>query len=310
MERVRTIYLAQPHGMCAGVRRALEAVDAVLERFGPPVYVLHEIVHNSFIVNNLRERGVRFAETLDEVPAGAVLLFSAHGVSAAVEREARERKLCMVDATCPLVKRLHHAAEKVSGVLLLLGHRGHPEVEGTVGRSGAARTFTIGGAGEIDGLPDLPPGTPVALLAQTTLNTTEVHILEELLKRKYPALESGAAACYATANRQKAVRAVAEKTGIVLVIGSPRSSNSNRLREVAEQAGAKAYLVEGAEGLPGRELAEADSVGVGAGASAPESLVHDVIAELRRYGFGSVESVTAAEEETVFRKPAIPERNQ
>jgi len=308
MERNKTIYLAQPHGMCAGVRRALEAVDAVLERFGPPVYVLHEIVHNSFIVNRLRERGVRFAETLEEVPPGAVLLFSAHGVSDAVEREARARRLRLVDATCPLVKRLHHAAANATGALLLLGHRGHPEVEGTVGRSGARWTLTVGGADEIAGLPDFPAGTPVALLAQTTLNTEDVRFLEDALKKKYPQLESAAAVCYATTNRQRAVRMLAEKTGAVLVIGSPHSSNSNRLREVAEQAGAKAFLIEGAAGLPREALEKAESVGVGAGASAPESLVREVIAELGTLGFGRVENVPAAEEETVFRQPTIPEK--
>lgn len=308
MERNKTIYLAQPHGMCAGVRRALEAVDAVLERFGPPVYVLHEIVHNSFIVNRLRERGVRFAETLEEVPPGAVLLFSAHGVSGAVEREARARRLRLVDATCPLVKRLHHAAANAAGALLLLGHRGHPEVEGTVGRSGARWTFMVGGADEIAGLPDFPADTPVALLAQTTLNTEDVRVLEEALKKKYPQLESAAAVCYATTNRQKAVRMLAERTDVVLVIGSPHSSNSNRLREVAEQAGAKAFLIEGAAGLPREALKKAESVGVGAGASAPESLVREVIAELGALGFGRVENVPAAEEETVFRQPTIPEK--
>lgn len=304
----KPIFLSQPHGMCAGVRRALEVVETVLQRFGPPVFVLHEIVHNSFIVNDLRRRGVCFAQTLEEVPAGAVLLFSAHGVSAAVEREARERGLRVVDATCPLVKRLHHAAAKASGVLILIGHRGHPEVEGTVGRSGAQRTFTIGNAAEIDALPDIPDGTPILLLAQTTLNTEEVGALEAELKRKYPSLESAAAACYATANRQKAVRMAAEKSDVVLVIGSPHSSNSNRLREAAEQLGAKSFLIEGKDGIPREALAGAGSVGIGAGASAPEHLVHEVVAELKRLGFGPVAEVRAAEENNEFRQPGIPEK--
>ena len=307
MEQTKCIYLAHPHGMCAGVRRALQAVDAVLERFGPPVYVLHEIVHNSFIVNGLRKRGVRFAESLDEVPPGSVLLFSAHGVSSAVEQEAHRRGLRTIDATCPLVKRLHHAAEKADDVLILLGHRGHPEVEGTVGRSGAGRTFTAGSREELAGLPDFPAGTRIVLLAQTTLNTEEVRAMETLLRVRYPHLESAAAVCYATTNRQKAVRLLAEKTGTVLVIGSPHSSNSNRLREAAEQAGAEAFLIEGPEELPRERLLAAASVGIGAGASAPESLVRQVIGELGRLGFGRVEPVHAAEEETIFKRPAIPE---
>jgi len=310
MKSNKTIYLAQPHGMCAGVRRALEAVETVLTRFPPPVYVLHDIVHNSFIVNRLRGRGVRFADTLDDVPPGSVLMFSAHGVSDAVENEARKRGYRLVDATCPLVKRLHHAAAKTSGVLLLLGHRGHPEVEGTVGRSGAKLTFTVGDAAEIAALPEIPAETPVSLLAQTTLNTDDVLAMEAMLKKKYPQLESAAAVCYATTNRQKAMRLVAGKTRTVLVIGSPRSSNSNRLREVAEQSGAEAFLIENAAEIPPKVWENSESVGIGAGASAPESLVREAIAELERRGFGPVVPVPAAEEETVFKQPEIPEINR
>ncbi len=310
MKQSRIIYLAQPHGMCAGVRRALEVVETVLARFGPPIYVLHEIVHNSFIVNSLKLRGVYFVHTLEDLPPGAVLLFSAHGVSEAVEREAHERCLRVVDATCPLVKRLHYAAAEVVDILVLLGHAGHPEVIGTVGRSGATRTFVVGGKQEIDELPDFPPEASVALLAQTTLNTAEVAVLEDALKKKYPSLKSAAAVCYATTNRQKAVRMVAEKTGVVLVIGSPHSSNSNRLREVAEQAGARAFLIEGADALPADVLTEAVSVGVGAGASAPERLVEEVIEKLEALGFGPVEVVPAAEEKNEFRLPEIPEKVQ
>lgn len=308
MNQTKSVFLGFPHGMCAGVRRALETVDAVLRRFGAPVFVLHEIVHNSFIVNDLRKRGVCFAESLDEVPPGSVLLFSAHGVSAAVEAEARGRGLLVIDVTCPLVKRLHRSAEKAKDVLILIGHRGHPEVEGTVGRSGARQTFVAGSAAEAELLPEFPAGTGIELLAQTTLNTEEVRKIEARLKGRYPQLESAAAVCYATTNRQKAVRELARRCDAVLIIGSPHSSNSNRLREVAEQEGAKAFLIEGAEELPPEIWNSAATVGVGAGASAPESLVGQVLDRLREIGFSRAGDILAAEEETTFSTPAIPEK--
>lgn len=307
MEQTKCIYLAHPHGMCAGVRRALETVSAVLERFGSPVFVLHEIVHNSLIVNALLEQGVRFADSLDEVPSGARLLFSAHGVSSSVEEEASRRGFQPIDATCPLVKKLHHAAEEANDVLILLGHRGHPEVEGTLGRSGARRTFLVGRKEELAALPSFSDEMQIMLLAQTTLNREEVHAMELLLRERYPHLESAATVCYATTNRQKAMRLLTEKTGTVLVIGSPHSSNSNRLREIAEQAGAEAFLVERAEELPREPLLSAASVGIGAGASAPEYLVQQVIRELDRFGFGRIEPVCAAKETVRFPLPKIPD---
>ena len=232
MDNQRKIFIARPHGMCAGVRRALDTVEAVLKSAPAPVYVLHEIVHNNFIVNRLKERGVIFAETLAEVPEGAVLLFSAHGVSAAVEEEARRRSLRTVDATCPLVKSLQSAASKSfrpGEVLILIGHRGHPEVEGVLGRVPAGGTVhVISGAAEVPGLPELPAGTPVRALSQTTLNLEAVDEVLAALRNRWPQLESGPGVCYATTNRQKAVRQLAARCRTLLIIGSPRSSNSNR----------------------------------------------------------------------------------
>ena len=309
MNQEKRVFLASPHGMCAGVRRALETVEMVLDRFGPPVYVLHEIVHNNFIVNDLRQRGVRFAETLEEVPPGAVLLFSAHGVSAAVEEQARSRNLRIVDVTCPLVKRLHHCAGKARDVLILIGHRGHPEVEGTVGRSGAKYTFVVGSTAEAEALTPLPPGSRIELLAQTTLNTEEVGRIEAKLRERYPQLESAATVCYATTNRQRAVRALAGKCEVILIIGSPRSSNSNRLREVAEQAGVKAFLIENAGEIPTEIIAKTATIGVSAGASAPESLVEGVLERLRAAGFRVENENCAADESTAFSLPPIPEKS-
>lgn len=307
MEQEKTVYLGIPHGMCAGVRRALETVEAVLERFAPPVYVLHEIVHNNFIVNNLRNRGVRFAESLDEIPPGAVLLFSAHGVPAAVEQKAYARKLRIIDVTCPLVKRLHRLAGRRGDVLILIGHRGHPEVEGTIDRSGAKQTFVVGDAAEVAALPPFPPETRIELLAQTTLNTDEVGTIETRLRERYPRLESAAEVCYATINRQKAVRALAGKCEVVLIVGSPHSSNSNRLREVAEQEGARAFLIESAAELPREITEETATIGVSAGASAPESLVRELLAKLQSNGFRVKNEEFAITENTVFPIPPILE---
>ena len=209
MDLKKEILVAVPHGMCAGVRRALRAVESVLHQCGAPVYVLHEIVHNDFIVNNLRKQGVRFAETLSEVPEGAVLLFSAHGVSAAVEQEAEKRKLRIVDATCPLVKRLQVAAARYShpgDLLILIGHRGHPEVEGVLGRTGGGRVLVVENEADIAALPDCPDARRISRLAQTTLNCESVERLTEALRRRYPALECGPGICYATTNRRHLIK--------------------------------------------------------------------------------------------------------
>ena len=310
MEGKREIIIAAPHGVCAGVRRALEAVESVLRRCGAPVYVLHEIVHNEFIVNDLRSRGVHFAETLSEVPEGAVLLFSAHGVSAAVEQEARGRKLRIVDATCPLVKRLQVAAVQRSGggdMLILIGHRGHPEVEGVLGRTCGGEVHVIEKESDIAALPDWAAPRRISLLAQTTLNCETVDALTGALRRRYPALECGPGICYATTNRQRAVRELALRCGMVLIIGSRRSSNSNRLREIAESCGCRACLIDGPEALPPEISAWPGAVGVSAGASAPEELVERTVARLEELGFGPVRNLGEPEQKLEFAPPEIPE---
>ncbi len=295
--------------MCAGVRRALATADQLLEHFPKPVYALHELVHNNYIVGRLRTRGMVFVETLDEVPEGAVLLFSAHGVGAAVEQEAHRRKLRVVDATCPLVKRLQLAAARESSpgeVLILIGHRGHPEVEGVLGRADGRRVFVVGSAAEALQLPEFPGEVPVRLLAQTTLSSREVDEIAAAALSRCPQLEIGPGVCYATANRQAAVRLLAKRAPLVFVIGSPRSSNSNRLREIAAGAGARAFLIDGPDELPEPELREASVVGVTAGASAPGELVEATLKRLLDAGFGPVEPVISAEEEMTFRLSPLP----
>lgn len=311
MDPKKEILIAVPHGMCAGVRRALEAVESVLHRCGTPVCVLHEIVHNDFIVNDLRRRGVRFAETLAEVPEGAVLLFSAHGVSAAVEREAKKRKLRIVDATCPLVKRLQIAAARRSSdpgdVLILIGHRGHPEVEGVLGRTGGGRVLVVEREADIAALPDCSGARRISRLAQTTLNCETVETLTGLLRQRYPALECGPGICYATTNRQSAMCELASLCGMVLVIGSRRSSNSNRLREIAESRGCRAFLIDGPEVLPPEVASWPGPIGVSAGASAPEELVERTVVRLGELGFGPVRLLGTPEQKLAFAPPEIPE---
>ena len=304
------IYLARPHGMCAGVRRALAAVESVLAAADGIVYVLHEIVHNEPIVRSLTRRGVRFVNSPEEVPEGGILLFSAHGVGSGCEREARNRRLRVVDATCPLVKRLHRAAYEAgaAGVpVVLIGHRNHPEVEGIVGRMEPGTEIrVVESAAEIDALP-FPAGTPVLRLCQTTLNTRETERLTSLLRRRFPAMREGPGVCYATFQRQEAVRRLAAVVPLVLIIGSARSSNSNRLREIAAESGAAAFLIDGPETLPLEALRNVTGVGVGAGASAPEHLVDATLEALKRLGFGpDVSFVGEAVEEPRFLPPELP----
>ncbi len=308
MKQHRTLFLAQPHGICAGVRRALDAVEAVLRRTAPPVYVFHEIVHNNFLVEQFKQRGVRFVENIDEVPPGSVLLLSAHGVPRAIEQRAAERQLTLVDATCPLVKRLHTAAAKAGETgetLILFGHRNHPETIGIVGRTDGKHVFVLESPDEIAALPPLPPEHPIRLLTQTTLNVEEVEAFTARLRERFPALKTGPGVCYATTNRQRATRQLAAVTKRILVIGSPRSSNSNRLREIAAQEGAQAFLIDGPEELPAAELAAAENVGVTAGASAPEALVRQILSHLAELGFNQVTMIGETREEVNFNPPEI-----
>ncbi len=304
----RKILLAVPHGMCAGVNRALDSVKAALESGSSPVWVLHEIVHNSRVVKDLETRGVHFAEELDEVPQDALLLFSAHGVSTAVEKRARARNLRIADATCPLVKQLHRLAEQSTDVLILIGHRNHPEVEGILGRSGAGTTVAVASEEEIARLPEFPAGSKITLLVQTTFNTGLLKKLETKLRERYPQIVNAPEVCYATANRQKAVKMAARDAELMLIIGSPHSSNSNRLREIAAETGTEALLIESAEELPQERLATLRTLGVGAGASAPENEVKAVLDKLAQAGFTEVRPVVAAEETLIFKLPEILEK--
>jgi 4-hydroxy-3-methylbut-2-en-1-yl diphosphate reductase len=303
------IVLANPRGFCAGVDRAIEIVERALESFGAPIYVRHEVVHNRFVVDGLRERGAIFVDELDEVPDGATVIFSAHGVSQAVRAQARARQLRVFDATCPLVTKVHievarHA--KAGRDVVLIGHAGHPEVEGTLGQWDRA-----GASGEIylvetpEDVARLLPGNPdnIAYSTQTTLSIDDTKAVIEALQARFPAIIGPRHddICYATQNRQDAVRRLGQQCDLVLVVGSPNSSNSNRLRELAQKQGVPAHLIDGADDIDRAWLDGKSRVGVTAGASAPESLVQGVVARLREWGAvaareleGGVENVTFA----------------
>jgi 4-hydroxy-3-methylbut-2-enyl diphosphate reductase len=300
------VLLATPRGFCAGVDRAIDIVALALDVFGPPVYVRHEIVHNRHVVERLRKRGAVFVEELSEVPEGSVLVFSAHGVAPSVRREAVERRLRTIDATCPLVTKVHSEAVRFARegyAIVLVGHRGHPEVDGTMGEV-PGRITLVEDADDVARL-DVPNAQRVAYLTQTTLSVDETRGVIDALKERFPSARGPAKddICYATSNRQLAVKALAERADVVLVVGSDTSSNSNRLREVAESLGARAYLVEEAAGIDPAWLAGAEVVGVTAGASAPEDLVEQVVAWLRAQGAESVEDLVVVSEDVYFALP-------
>ncbi len=281
----RTVRLAEPRGFCSGVERALEAVAGALEKGPWPVCVLHEIVHNEHVVAALAARGVRFVDSPAEAPEGATLVFSAHGVSRKIEEQAKALKLAVVDASCPLVKSLHRKAEDFEAQgckLILIGHREHREVAGVLGRLKGTAEVVIS-AEDIERLPAIEGRC--ACLSQTTLSSDEVASLTELLKAKIPGIVIGGDVCYATKERQDAVKRLAKDCDTILVVGSRKSSNSKRLQEVAEASGAKAFLIASAKELDAKMLEGAAAVGLTAGASAPEGLVCEVLAELERRGF-------------------------
>ncbi|HTI95218.1 MAG TPA: 4-hydroxy-3-methylbut-2-enyl diphosphate reductase [Rudaea sp.] len=305
------ILLANPRGFCAGVDRAIEIVERALETFGAPIYVRHEVVHNRFVVDGLRERGAVFVDELDEVPDGATVVFSAHGVSQAVRAQAAARHLRVFDATCPLVTKVHievarHA--KAGRDVVLIGHAGHPEVEGTLGQWNCAQTD-----GEIHlvetpaDVARLEPRHPdnIAYSTQTTLSIDDTKAVIAALRAKFPAIQGPRHddICYATQNRQDAVRKLAEVCDLVLVVGSPNSSNSNRLRELAQKQGVDAYLIDGAQDIRREWLDGRNRIGVTAGASAPESLVQGVVARLREWGANSVNSLAGDPENMTFALP-------
>lgn len=304
------ILLANPRGFCAGVDRAIEIVNVCLERFEPPIYVRHEVVHNKFVVEDLANRGAVFVEELDEVPDGAIVIFSAHGVSKAVEDEAERRDLTVFDATCPLVTKVHIEVNKFAktGVdAVLIGHAGHPEVEGTMGRFDpqyGGRIHLIEDVVDVANL-DLPTDTDLAFVTQTTLSMDDTAEVIDALKNKFPKIHAPRKddICYATQNRQDAVKELAARCQVVLVVGSPNSSNSNRLRELAERLGATAHLIDNAGEMQKDWFAGVDTVGVTAGASAPEVLIQEVLDTLQSWGGEKPEELSGILENVTFSLP-------
>ena len=304
------ILLANPRGFCAGVDRAIAIVERALESYGAPIYVRHEVVHNRYVVDKLRADGAVFVEELREVPDGATVIFSAHGVSQAVRQEAEQRGLKVFDATCPLVTKVHMEVARLGRVgrsVVLIGHAGHPEVEGTMGQWNPAN------AGEIllvESLADvglLSPAFPEQLsyVTQTTLSVDDTKAIIAALRDRFPAIEGPRKddICYATQNRQDAVRRLADAVDLMLVVGSVNSSNSNRLRELAEKQGVRSFLIDGAENIERHWLDGVQRIGLTAGASAPEKLVRDVIARLQSWGGGAVRELDGEAENITFALP-------
>ncbi|MDZ7652094.1 MAG: 4-hydroxy-3-methylbut-2-enyl diphosphate reductase [Burkholderiaceae bacterium] len=300
------VLLAQPRGFCAGVDRAIDIVERALELHGAPIYVKHEIVHNTYVVADLRAKGAVFVESLAEVPAGSTVIFSAHGVSRAVQEEARERGLVVFDATCPLVTKVHVEVAKMRAQgreIVMIGHAGHPEVEGTMGQSDQGMHL-VETVADVARLAVRDPDR-LAYVTQTTLSLDDAAAIVDALKARFPAIEAPKKAdiCYATQNRQDAVKFMAPQVDVVIVIGSETSSNSNRLREVAERFGVPAYLVDTAEDLDPAWLEGRVRVGVTAGASAPELLVQQLLERLKSLGARSVRPLDGVRESVVFPMP-------
>lgn len=304
------VILANPRGFCAGVDRAIEIVERALETFGAPIYVRHEVVHNRFVVDNLRAKGAVFVDELHEVPDGATVIFSAHGVSQSVRGEADARGLRVFDATCPLVTKVHMEVArhgKAGRDVVLIGHAGHPEVEGTMGQWDPSNAGAIHLVETPDCVDKITPRNPehIAFATQTTLSIDDTRAVIEALQRRFPAIQGPRHddICYATQNRQDAVRKLGQQCDLVLVVGSPNSSNSNRLRELAQKQGVPAYLIDGAGDIDPQWLAGRRRVGVTAGASAPESLVRDVISALRNAGAQGVRELDGEPENVTFALP-------
>ena len=300
------VVLAQPRGFCAGVERAIEIVERALERFGPPVYVRHEIVHNKHVVHALQRKGARFVDEVDEIPAGAVTVFSAHGVAAGVELAAGARRLRVIDAACPLVTKVHKEGQRYAANgfdVVLIGHAGHPEVEGTMGRI-TGRVHLISTVEDVAGI---EPGDPskLAFITQTTLSVDDTRDVIAALRARFPAIVGPDTRdiCYATQNRQTAVRTLARQVELILVVGAQNSSNSNRLREIGEAAGTPSYLIDSAETLDLGWLKGIRTLGITAGASAPELLVQDLIRKLEQHFTVQLEILAGIEENVHFRLP-------
>ena len=300
------IVLAQPRGFCAGVDRAIDIVERALELHGAPIYVRHEIVHNRFVVEDLRAKGAVFIDELDQAPAGGIVVFSAHGVSKAVRAEAESRGLQVFDATCPLVTKVHIEVERMRAAgreIIMIGHKGHPEVEGTLGQS-TGGMYLVETIEDVAALQVNDPAM-LAFVTQTTLSVDDASIVAEALRAKYPKIiePKKSDICYATQNRQDAVKVMAPESDLVLVVGSANSSNSNRLREVAERMGIPAYLIDGPESIEPAWLVDRKRIGITAGASAPELLVQQVIERLKTLGAISVRTLDGLQENVSFPLP-------
>ncbi len=305
------IVLANPRGFCAGVDRAIEIVERALESFGAPIYVRHEVVHNRTVVDALKEKGAIFIEELTDVPPGSTLIFSAHGVSKQVQKEAKERSLTVFDATCPLVTKVHiqvakHA--KANREVILIGHAGHPEVEGTMGQyekcAESGGIYLVETPSDVEKLVVNHPDD-LAYVTQTTLSMTDTKIMVDALRQRFSSIQEQKKddICYATQNRQDAVNELTKFADIILVVGSPNSSNSNRLREIAEQLGKTAYLIDTARDMQRNWFSDTSIIGVTAGASAPEVLVQEVIEQLRNWGGDITTEIKGIEEKVVFSLP-------
>jgi 4-hydroxy-3-methylbut-2-en-1-yl diphosphate reductase len=300
------VLLANPRGFCAGVERAIDIVERALEQYGAPIYVRHEIVHNKTVVDDLRKKGAVFVEELDEIPAGATVIFSAHGVSKAVRSDAEARGLKVFDATCPLVTKVHVEVSKMlrdGYEIVMIGHRGHPEAEGTMGQAGAGMHLveTVEDVAQLQAR----DASKLSYVTQTTLSVDDAQEIVAALKARFPQIHGPKRddICYATQNRQDAVKFMTPRCDVVIVVGSPNSSNSNRLREVAENMGAEAYMVDTAADLRPEWVAGKRRVGVTAGASAPEVLVEELVARLKALGAGSVQPLEGITERVVFTLP-------
>jgi 4-hydroxy-3-methylbut-2-enyl diphosphate reductase len=300
------VVLAQPRGFCAGVERAIEIVERAIEKYGPPIYVRHEIVHNRHVVERLRAKGARFVDEIDEIPPGAVTIFSAHGVASAIETRAEERGLPVIDATCPLVSKVHIEGQRYANQgreIILIGHAGHPEIEGTMGRI-TGKVHLISKPEEVSRLRVSDP-EKLAFITQTTLSVDDTRAVIEALKARFPSIVGPDTKdiCYATQNRQRATLELAKIVDVVLVVGAPNSSNSNRLREIAAEFGVPSYLIEDANALDARWLDGISAVGITAGASAPDELVEELVERLREMDEIEIERLSGVTENVRFRMP-------
>jgi 4-hydroxy-3-methylbut-2-enyl diphosphate reductase len=301
------VVLAQPRGFCAGVERAIEIVERALKKYGPPIYVRHEIVHNRHVVEDLRTRGAVFVDELDEVPPGAMTIFSAHGVPKRVEELAAERGLPVIDATCPLVAKVHNEGRRYAAAgreIVLIGHAGHAEVEGTIGQV-PGKVYLVQTVEDVAALHVTDPAK-LSYITQTTLSVDDTRGIIQALSARFPGIVGPDVRdiCYATQNRQEAVRELAKAVDVILVVGSRNSSNSNRLREIGQELGKPSYLIDDADALRAAWFEGKSSVGVTAGASAPETLVQGVLDGLARFGEVEISTLAGAEENVRFRFPA------